>query len=215
MYHDGKLSFYQEYVDESGKYPLYRTGKWKEYGAGIELSLNRMDFTKKLEVNELSRNWLVLKFTGDDSQFNGTKLKCQTSRYFSNKSYDMLDPANNMWRQKPRQKESPEELEARVLDHVQYLIAYFKLVEDKKQTFFETTPLQTPIRFHSNGISLPADFENDNAWLSCFYNEADAAAGVKILVSSLRSISDYPSDPKSYTKGYHYALVMMAEYLRK
>lgn len=214
FYNNGQLAFYQEYSDESGKHALYHTGTWKEHGSGLELSVERADFHHRFEVQELSYDWLILKFLGD-TPFKGTEFKCRPVGYYRNKSYDMQDPAQNTWREKPRQKESQQQIETRVLNHVQYLVGYFNLVEEKEQTYFETALLQTPFRFHSNGISLPQDFEEENKWVSCFYDKEDAKTGAKMLIKSLRSIETYPASEESYTKGYHDAFVIMAEYLQK
>lgn len=213
FYANGQLSFYQKFSDEPKKPPLYVTGTWKEHGAGLELSLNSLDLHQKFEIRELNSQNLVLVITGDPA-WNKTTFTCESSEYYKSNTYDLLEPANNTWRKKPKQKETPSEIKKRVLNHLDYLIAYFQLVEDKEQTFFETVLLQTPFNFHRNGISLPIDFAKEYKWQSIFYDKEDAVTGGKLLVKGLRSVKDYPTD-KYLTKGFHDALVMMAEHLRK
>lgn len=215
FYEDGSLSFYQKYGDEKGYHALYRIGKWNEHGSGIDVSLDRMDFKHRLNITELTSEWLILEFTEGDPSLAGTQLKCQASTHFSTSSEDLLNPANNTWRIKPGQKETAQEIETRVINHVQYLIRYFALVETKKQGYFETTHLQTPLKFYSNGLSLPQEFITNNGWVSYFYDEADAQAGGKLLLKSFSSMEEFPASEKSYTKGYHDALVMMKDYLVK
>jgi hypothetical protein len=214
FYANGQLSFYQKFSDVPRKPPLYLTGTWKEHGAGLELSLNSLALHQKFEIRELSSRNLVLVITGDPA-WNKTTFTCESLEYYKSEAYDLLEPANNTWRKKPKQKETPSEIKKRVLNHLEYLVAYFQLVEDKEQTFFETVHLQTPFKFHQNGISLPVDFAKAYTWQSGFYDQEDAVTGGKLLVKSLRSVKDYPSDKKSHTQGFHDALAMMAEHLSK
>ena len=214
FYPDGKLSFYQKFYGMPGKHPVYFTGTWKEYGSGLSVSIDSLDLHEKFELAEVDSRDLELVVSGA-SVLKGVSLSCLKDEHFKTDGFDLLDPANNTWRKKPDHKESTAEIHARVLGHVQYLIAYFKLIQDKDQDYIETAHLQTPVRLHNNGLSLQKKFEKGYKWKSCYFDQEDAYAGGKLLKKSMMSIEKYPEDKKSLVVGYHDALVMMKEYLQE
>jgi hypothetical protein len=122
---------------------------------------------------------------------------------------------NNSWRLRPAHKENPDEIKSRVLQHVNFLIGYFDMVNESKQPYFETAVLHTPFRFYSNGMGLADGFETDDVWLGNFYEEADAAQGAKLLKQALSSIDVYPADERSFTKSYYNALKLIREHVEK
>lgn len=213
FYQEGKASFYQRF-DGQLKRPCYFTGTWREYGSGLEISIDSLNLHKKFEIRDISSNSITLVINGD-RRMNGTSFTGKSYKDYKTDTYDLLDPAINGWRQKPSRRESPEEIKARVMGHLKYLIAYFHVIDEKKQTRFELAILHTPIRFHEHGLSLFGRVEKNKKWRSCFYDYEDALAGATLLKESMRHIGKYPTDEESLAKGYHDALTIMAEYLER
>lgn len=214
FYDDGQVSLYQKFEDHPRKPPLYLTGTWTEYGAGLRLTLDSLGFSKKIEIQSQSLNRLTFIVVGD-ADWDGALFTCRSNDFYKSRSYDLLKPINNTWRVKPHKKESIAEIEARVLHHVQYLVGYFQVIEDKEQTYFETTIIQTPVKFHLNGLALVDGFAKREPWLSYFYDKQDAIEGGKMLIKSLRSIDKYPVSEESLTAGYRDAFKIMEKYLKE
>jgi hypothetical protein len=137
------------------------------------------------------------------------------SDLYRSESFDLLRPGNNAWRVKPSGKENKIQIQKRVGQHVDFLLGYFTMIEEKSQDYFDTSVLQTPFEFYSNGMALPSNFDVDDVWASNFYDEEDAAEGARLLTRGLTSIEVYPSDSKSYSKGYYNALKLVKEFVEK
>lgn len=214
FYDDGALSFFNKHEGSQSK-PLYRMGQWEKNGDALNISLKRTMINTTFKIIELSKEWLVLEIKDGPQETIGTVLKCQPSELYKSSSYDLLNPENNSWRTPPDHKENHDAIKTRVLAHVNFLIAYFHMIDDKNQQYFEPHILQTPFEFYSNGMALGEKFELDDVWLSDFYDEEDAAAGGELLSQGFTSIEEYPSDENSHTKGYTNVLILVKEYIEK
>jgi hypothetical protein len=216
FYDDGAASFFNKNEhDKSLGQPLYRLGEWIRDGDALKVSLKKTMIDVTFNIVELTDKWLVLEITQGPKETIGTLLKCQPSDAYRSKSFDLLSPVNNTWRTAPAHKESRAAVKSRVVNHLDFLLGYFKMVDDKSQDYFETGILQTPFGFYSNGIAIPNEFEMDNKWLPYFFDEEDAKLGGKMLLQGLGSIDEYPADEKSFTKGYYKALRLIKEHVEK
>jgi hypothetical protein len=224
IFTDAYLSFYDEGVasffnknehDRSLGQPWYRTGQWEKEGDALKVSLKKTMIDITFKIIELSDKWLVLEITDGPKETLGTLLKCQPSDLYRSKSFDLLNPVNNQWRVAPVHKESHAEVKSRVIGHLDFLIGYFDMVNNKTQDYFEPSILQTPFGFYSNGIAVPNEFEIDNKWLPYFFDEEDAKLGGKMLIQGLGSIDEYPGDGTNFTKGYHNALRLIRDHVEK
>src|SRR5690606_22616201 len=158
---------------------------------------------------------LVIQIANGRNELIGTKLKCVRTDLYKEGEFDLLKPEFNRWRIAPDKKENADEIKARVVNHVDFLLGYFKMLEEKSQNYFEPSVLHTPFNFYSNGIGLGEYFESDNRWLSNFYDQQDAVAGANLLRQGIRSIDKYPADEGSYGKGYYNALMLIKDYIEK
>ncbi len=224
IYNDAFISFYSNGLasfmnkgkaNGAGGKPVYRVGTWNNDRDLLELNLNQTSIQVTFRILESTDKWLVIEITQGPKETIGTILKCQPSGLYRSNSFDLLHPANNAWRLRPGKTETPKQIKARVLSHVDFLIAYFAMVEEKSQGYFETAVLQTPFQFYSNGMALPEYFYDDQIWLANFYDEAEARQGAKILTQALASIEKYPADSKTYTKGYYNTLLLVKEFIEK
>jgi hypothetical protein len=220
FYDDGSASFFNKYDDKDNEStvahpPVYRTGQWRRHGDQLIFTLTHTENSTKFNINSIDSKWLVLEITDGPKETIGTILKCQVSNVHKSKSFDLLAPTSNRWRMKPDHSETRAELNTRVLAHVDFLLSYFKMINDNEQDYFEPRVLQTPFQFYANGIGLRDDFEKDTPWTSSFYNDDNAEQGGKMLINALRSIDDYPGGGTNYTEGYRKALLLIKEYLEK
>lgn len=193
-------------------------GAWQLNEGDKKLILTQ--FTQGLpaafEVISNEKGWLSLRpiSTGTIKAKEPTSVLLKADPYFEHGKVDLMQPALNTWRLKPKHAEGKEEIRKKVAAHIDYLIAYFQLTEDNEQGFFETWQLQTPYRFFSNGMAIESlDAEEPQHWREWFYNEADAAQGHKLMSEALASINKYPSGTKTFTEGYILALREMKEFI--
>src|SRR5690606_25198470 len=102
---------------------------------------------------------LVIQIANGRNELIGTKLKCVRTDLYKEGEFDLLKPEFNRWRIAPDKKENADEIKARVVNHVDFLLGYFKMLEEKSQNYFEPSVLHTPFNFYSNGIGLGEYFE--------------------------------------------------------
>jgi hypothetical protein len=211
---------------------LYSDHKYTFLGENISAmhswSLNRIDSTLTIDsfidennlrfrLLENDNNWLKLNLTaiGETSIMgNDNTFVFENSPYFESGMKDLLSYPYNAWRIKPDHKETYAEIMKRVMAHVDFMIAYYQMIEDEQHTSFMPMYLQTILRFYQNGIGISAEVPLDKGWESCFYDHADALAGQKILEDAIGGMGRYP-DAATYTEGYLKALKQMKEYLEK
>ncbi len=122
--------------------------------------------------------------------------------FYQNADVDLLSTTMNWWRERPDKAENQEQIKKRVLAQLEYMIQYFKMVDDKNLDSFYVTHLQSSIEFYSNGISL-----NDDLQMMDYYHDEEAALKAQqYLKDGFNSLSKYPTDSQSFTKGYYKAL---------
>jgi hypothetical protein len=194
---------------------VYKTGKWSKQTSSLLLVEDNSGIKTEFNIKELDSDWLTLQIARGAPNTEGALLKCQPSQKYINQDFDLLSPEANKWQMKPTKKESEQEIKSRVLQHLDFLIQYFKLVEDKEQGYFEIDVLRTPFQFYANGLGVMRETESVEIWRTHFYDTEDANLGADMLMQGLRSIDAYPSDSKSYTKGYLRALLLIKKHVEK
>lgn len=105
-------------------------------------------------------------------------------------TYTFLSPELNKWRNPAQQKETKDEIRARVKNSLEYAAAYLKVYEsqDKSASLIFLTNL--PFKFGRNGIRM----ENNTDWESLFYDLTDAKTSYKILADAFKASADIPND---------------------
>lgn len=218
-FHDGYLRLYDDH-----KY----TFLGKNISAMHSWDFNKSDSTLildsfanvyevRLKIVENDREWLKMNLTGiGKREIDGSHhtLLFRNDPQFEYANTDLLSYPLNTWRVKPTHKETHDEIMKRVKAHVDFLIAYYQVIEDDHRSSFAPMYLQSAFKFYQNGMAIDNDAYTQYSWQSCFYDIDDAKAGQKILVEALNGMGEYP-DAKSYTEGYLKALKKMKEFLEK
>jgi hypothetical protein len=186
----------------------YYTGQWQLIeGEGLVLQL-KIDNVGTVLFNvkddkdeETGAKYLSLK-SKDFGQIE-VSLVLKEDDFYQNGDVDLLSSTMNWWRERPENVENQEQIKKRVLAQLEYMIQYFKMVNDKNLDSFYATHLQSSIEFYSNGISLNNDLERLTEY---YYDEEAALKAQQYLEDGFNSLSKYPADPQSFTKGYYNAL---------
>jgi hypothetical protein len=195
-----------------GKYSL---GEWSHDNntSIFEMNINnirKIIFAKKEEEGDSDEfEYLVLK--SQNSKGLTINLLLKKDDYYESKKTDLLSLSSNWWRVKPSKKESKELIKKRIIAQIDYMIKYFELIDDKQYGSFQHKPLTSPYKFYSNGIGLdPSELTEYN---KIFNNYDDAATAYDLLDKGMKSISVYPADKESFTKGYSNALKEIKKFI--
>ena len=193
---------------------------WSLNSKDSTLSLDSFLYSKPLgfKLLEKDNEWLKLDLSslGKTSISGGSNTMLFVyDPYFETKDIDLLDYQHNQWRIKPSHHEDRAQLKKRLTAHIDYLIAYFQMIEDDNRSSFIPMYLQSMFKFYSNGIAVRNEENIDESWDSYFYDHEDAIAAQKILVEAIEGMGPYPESQGSFTKGYIKALQKMKVFLEK
>ncbi len=210
------ITFYEKdsltILNEIGKYGI---GQWSEGEADrfklIIKDIGEFKFVKSEENNDGGDfEYLVLK----SNNKNGLSINILLKKddYYVSKNVDLLSYSANKWRLKPAKRESKEEIKKRVLSQLDYMIHYFEFSNEKQYRTFQVNHFASPFKFFANGLGL-RPYYDALEYSDLFYDLNDAAQANTMLENGLNSISVYPSDPESYTKGYQNALKQIRKFV--
>jgi hypothetical protein len=121
---------------------------------------------------------------------------------------------NNAWRRQARQKETPENIKARLSDMLQYYAAYYSLV-NKEASYFIPSRVILPLKFYQHAIGLNP-FGSNPAFTGLFFDKEQAAEAHHYLDRTMdRLDGKYPSSGSNYVEEYARFMKMMADEVRK
>lgn len=186
----------------------FRQGTWGMDGTTLSLQLKVNTPPYYFEVIDLDNQTLVLTLLDDNLTDGEITILCQKSNQYQYDDLDLLAPEQNLWRVKPTKKETKEQIKARTIKHLDYLIHYFAGVEAQKQNYFETGIISTPFVFYSHGLGLSKETTFSRRWQEGFYDETDALVGYEYLKSAIRTIKKFPR-AETLTKEYLLAFKQM------
>ncbi|MDJ1468623.1 hypothetical protein QNI19_25930 [Cytophagaceae bacterium DM2B3-1] len=163
----------------------------------VELTLPR-DFNISADSPEFIIGKVALLFSEDHKYEEG--------------EMDLLDPHRNEWRRKPHKKATKEEIRKSLVEQLSYILDYFQLVEDKKQSYFEPRLFQSPLKFYSHGLGVPSVSAWPERSLKIFYDQENALTAQQMLGDALNSTGDYPRG-KNFIEEYKAVIEKMRLYL--
>ncbi|MFN8310269.1 MAG: hypothetical protein U0T73_09940 [Chitinophagales bacterium] len=201
FYKNGQVTIFLHYFTAAGKW--HRSGKNE-----IIVSSEKNQWTFYLDTVE--RHWATITFRDKQMGSKTLSLLLKVDPHFEDDDIDIMSPELNAWRIPSTHAESNLELKKRLTCHLKFLIAYYELTLRQKQGYFETWPLNSPLRFYQNGIGL-AD-PSEESWKECYYNQENAEAAYDLLGKAVHSINAYPKT-ESFTEGYIQVLKEMQDYL--
>ncbi|HTF81129.1 MAG TPA: hypothetical protein VL947_05375 [Cytophagales bacterium] len=203
------ISFYEDgHYTSLNKKGNYYTGEWQLDEAGPVLLKVHMEnigvvtFEVREDIDP-DHGTRYLSLNGTSSGHLKVDMVLKEDGFYQNKGVDMLSVEMNWWRTPPDKKEGEAQIKKRMLAQLEFMIQYFKMIGDKELDSFYVTHLQSPILFYSNGLELDPD---DATLERTYYDPEDAMIAREYLTKGIKSMSTYPADAKSYTKGYYNAL---------
>jgi|GEM_PF-4321094 len=173
------------------------TGSWALTNQDLTLDIAPFGKTMRFKVQELSKTQLTLQLhtasrrvPNDGSRMprlvpQNVLLSGAADNYdFSEKS-DYYSLRLNAWRVKATQRESEAQLRERLLNHLDYLIAYLGVTIDREGGEVDLSELASPITMARNGIGLKF-FDDSEVWAASFFDQRDAKLAHGMLARAIR-----------------------------
>lgn len=166
------------YLNDNGEYSSFfggfDHGKWEFADQQLKLkSANRNE-----EVLRVKRTGAgVLSVDWDDRKF---ELEKQAGK-FDNPSLNPFSSANNQWRTKATQKESPGDIKKRILNHFRFQELYFRWALDNGFSSLDVRSTPSLIKIYGNGFSVVPYDELTEGWKSNFYDEEECRLATTMI----------------------------------
>jgi hypothetical protein len=166
------------WLDSNGSYTrdfgTFDYGTWLISGKKLIL-INQQ---KRLVSYEISANDKIMRLLPDPT----------TIINFESRPLDETDPAanpfslkHNLWRIKPKARETDSSLVKRLANHCQFWEAYFTWALTNNLSLIDVRSTPTPIKIYSNGFALKTSKELPAAWADYFYDDRDCLRSNTIL----------------------------------
>lgn len=192
----------------------YRQGTWSRDDDRLTLTLGESGSAYSFEILAQDENTLVLILLDTRTSEGELVISCQKSQQYLYNGVDLLSPEENTWRIKPTQKETEEQVKARAIQHLDYLIKYFECVKENKQGYFETGIVSSPFVFYAHGLGLSRETPFALRWRESFFDEENADRAFTYLRAALRSVKKYPK-ADTFTEEYLMAFQTMRTYFEQ
>lgn len=180
----------------------------------LEIKIANIGLLELIATQEKGEN-ILNKIIVLDGKFNDiyrVKILIKDDKTFYSKTKDLLSYSENKWRLKSADSLSTDQIKQKVIHQIDYMIKYFELIEEQELGSFQVQHFNSPLKFYSNGIGLKR-YETET-FKDLFVTESEMLKALDYYGLSIESMTAYPADKDSYTKGYSNALKEMKQYLR-
>ncbi len=181
----------------SNRSPLL-TGTWALTGHDLMLDLAPSGKTMRFKVRELSKTQLTLQMHTASRRLpdagsstmprvvpQNVLLSGAADNYDFSEKTDYYSLRLNAWRLKATQRESEAQLRERLVNHLDYLIAYLGVTIDREGGEVDLSELASPITMARNGIGLKF-FDDSEVWAASFFDQRDAQLAHGMLARAIR-----------------------------
>lgn len=104
----------------------------------------------------------------------------------------LFKDASNLWRKKPGQPESDQQLKTRLSDMLGFYADYYKLLS-KESSYFIPTRVVVPLNFYQHAMGMK-EFDPQSPFASLFYDSTQAARAYQYIVDAMDAPdTNYPS----------------------
>lgn len=189
-HYDYFFRFYPDhtYTGGSNSSP-FQHGSWTLRGDTLTVQPRRGGKTLRLTLVELTGEKIALRFS-DAKNGAGTLQQRPNSpplllvgaadAYDFSEETDYYGLRLNAWRLRATHAESEHELRERLLNHLDYLIAYLGVTLDRVGGEVDLSSVNSPITLAANGIGLKF-FENTPDWANTFFDAEEARIAHRML----------------------------------
>ena len=135
----------------------------------------------------------------EEGKKNIVDLRAEAIRYRNVKD-DPFYISNNLWRFKPAQPESDEQIKQRLKDCIHFFILFYdhKIKADAHEVLF--TGLPSCFKWYGGAIYLQKERELDGKWVNSFYNKEQAMKAYKLADKLMSSRFTWPKKESNWLK---------------
>lgn len=114
---------------------------------------------------------------------------------------DPFYAANNQWRIKPSAPETSEQIRLRVKNCVHFYSLFYQDNHQREETQISFSGFPTCFIWYNGGIGIEPRETLDKSWIDCFYSNAQAMQGYKLIEAELEKHAlKWPEHPTSWVK---------------
>lgn len=170
-------------LERKGKYTAnlegFEHGTWVLKDRTIELT-PRSGKSRRIIIRKLDEKEMILDVNADNGanswhHFEGLKNPLTEKD-------NPFSVANNKWRVKATQKETPQQLTSRLINYFRFWEKYFEWGLESDKARLDVRSLPGPIKMYGNGFSLMPVDQWPDEWSNYFYDEEDR----KIIFDKIR-----------------------------
>ena len=172
-----ELALYNDFSATENARCKMRIGKWKINKEKRELTLNFSDGTnEKYFIKEILLQKMVFTEKINDDDVDVTFISDGLAQ--KKPDDDPFHPSNNLWRIKPKQPETEEQIIDRLKQCVHFYSLFFQDNHRRGSKEISFTGLPNCFEWYNGGIGVPKELDLDKKWIDCFYSEKTSADGV-------------------------------------
>ena len=145
---------------------------------------------ERFEELDSSKNLIASTIRKDQSIESELTLVEDVSRIKDYKK-DPFYPSNNLWRQKPSQKENNEEIITRLSNYLLHNAYILKAAHERNENSVSFTHSKGIIKVYQGGIGIVKEDRIHKVWFDYFYDEKDAMKAYHLFNSYLNNEGVY------------------------
>jgi len=178
-------STYAELIDQK-----VEIGQWSFLNDREFKYRNHKLTIERFEELESSKNLIASTIRKDQSIESELTLVEDVSRIKDYKK-DPFYPSNNLWRQKPSQKENNEEIITRLSNYLLHNAYILKAAHERNENSVSFTHSKGIIKVYQGGIGIVKEDRIHKVWFDYFYDEKDAMKAYHLFNSYLNNEGVY------------------------
>jgi len=187
-------------------------GKWEFNDADKMISVKYTDGkAEKYKVMQIGAKDMTLIKTGEEKNSIILIADAKQEQKYAD---DPFYYTNNLWRIKPKQAETDDEIKERLRKCIQFYMVFFKddLKRDEDKISFYGLP--SCFTWYQGGISIKGVERLDVSWINSFYNNEQAMKAHKIMVDLITKQYTWDKEEKNWVKQSTPVLQQMLDSLK-
>ena len=148
-------------------------GKWAYQGSDKIKFGNRLLQIKQFEEKK-GREFMIAVVEMREEDLELELKFVREAKMLNNYKSDPFHPKNNLWRIKPKQKETDEQIKARLINYVEHFAGILKASSEREGSVVSFAHSLGIIQVYRGGIGVVKKKKVNKDWINCFYDEEDA-----------------------------------------